>query len=128
MGYAVYEDQAARDMGVRRWAGYGVPAECDWPDCKTEIDRGLGYRCESHVGFEYLTWPETQERPVVDGCELSFCEEHRYETSKHADITPKPDSREWIMHQLIDPSWAEWRNRYPDDVRAQQALLAAGAA
>ena len=43
MGYQVYEDSK-----TGRWAGYGVPAECDRPDCATKIDRGLAYRCEDH--------------------------------------------------------------------------------
>ena len=106
MGYAVYEEP-----GTDRWAGYSVPAECDWPGCAERIDRGLGYRCEDHAGDEI---PENIELVAVDpkpteGCGLFFCEQHRYQTEEHEDIAPKPDSDEWIAFQLTDASWATWR-------------------
>lgn len=39
MGYGYYVLPDGRE------AGYGVEAECDHPDCATQIDRGLGYLC-----------------------------------------------------------------------------------
>lgn len=40
MGYSVYFSEKNQ-----RWQGYGVSAYCDHPDCKNEIDRGMGYVC-----------------------------------------------------------------------------------
>lgn len=39
MGYAFGQNNNGREIG------YGVEATCDWPDCETEIDRGLEYCC-----------------------------------------------------------------------------------
>lgn len=113
MGYAVYEEP-----GVDRWAGYGVPAECDWPGCAERIDRGLAYRCEDHTGDET---PPNIELAAIDpkpteGCGLFFCEEHRYQTEEHENIAPKPDSDEWVAIQLTDASWAPWRAENPGHV------------
>ncbi len=45
--------------------GYVFPAVCDHPDCKTKIDRGLGYVCgRMHGDGEY-------------SCERYFCENHK---------------------------------------------------
>lgn len=33
------------DTNWHRDIGYGVPAECDHPECTERIDRGLGYVC-----------------------------------------------------------------------------------
>ena len=93
MGYQVYQDSAARDLGVTRWAGYGVPAVCDQPGCETEIDRGLGYRCGDATD---------------DGCGLSFCSSHLYIgggdpqmcercCDQEQPFTPKPDTAEWEL-------------------------------
>lgn len=106
MGYAVYEQTVA---GVTRWAGYGVPAECDWPTCDVEIDRGLGYQCEDHGSFD-----SDDEYVEREGCELTFCGEHRHDTEQHAGITPKAESSEWLEHVLTDDSWAQWRAENPD--------------
>lgn len=100
MGYAVYEDWDARDRGVTRWAGYGVPAICDMPGCDEEIDRGLGCKCER--------------------CGLFFCGEHLYLTcpDTHNGLTPKPDTAEWERHMLTDESWQQWRDENPGLVDA----------
>lgn len=58
MGYAHYIDPSGRE------AGYGVAATCDYPGCKTKIDRGLAYRCGLHTNDEI-------------GCGKFFCVEHR---------------------------------------------------
>lgn len=105
MGYAVYED-----TNSDRWAGYGVPAKCDWPDCEQHIDRGLGYKCETH------TWVDDGGDDIVageDGCGLFFCLVHRYEPEQHAGIEPKPDVAQWISHMLTDESWQSWREENP---------------
>lgn len=116
MGYAVYNHGD-------RWAGYGVPAECDWPDCREKIDRGLGYKCEDHGGYKLILNREEisydrfdeeddaeEEWVETEGCGLFFCEKHRSQTDQHANIEPKPDTQEWIDHMLTDESWQDWRN------------------
>jgi hypothetical protein len=134
MGYAVYEDRAAADLDVARWAGYGVPAVCDMPDCETKINRGMGYRCE-HVYKEAFfrkgervdiedDWDEerVEEHP---GCELHFCEEHLYDHDKHEGVEPKPDTDEWVAWMLTDPSWGQWRRENKIDRNTLYQQLAA---
>lgn len=125
MGNAVYEDEAARDLGVTRWAGYGVPALCDEPDCAAEIDRGLGYRCgDARDGF---------------GCGLSFCSEHLWYSPRDGEpqmcqrccdseepVEPKPDTAEWEQHMLTDESWAQWRDEHPAATAAMRARADGG--
>ncbi len=105
MGYAVYEDR----WNPGRWAGYAVPAECDWPGCEVRINRGMGYQCETHID------PATDGEEDTEGCYMYFCSDHLYED--HPDtIEPKDDSVEWKWWLLVAPSWAEWRNENPDTV------------
>lgn len=117
MGYQVYEDRAARDLGVDRWAGYGVPAVCDEPECQAEIDRGFSYRCG-----------EDDET----GCGLSFCSSHLYIGGGDPQMcarccdgeepfTPKPDTAEWESWMLTDDSWQEWRDEHPERAAAMRA-------
>lgn len=110
MGYAVYEDSTARDRGVERWAGYGVPAVCDMPGCEVKIDRGMGYRCED------------QE----EGCGLQFCNEHLDHLTHGDNITPKPDTAEWVEWMLTDESWGQWRAENPERVATLAAALEGG--
>lgn len=125
MGYAVYFDHS-----THRWAGYGVPAECDWPDCSEEIDRGLGFKCEDHGHFvleldgEQIDYARFDDEPdaeevweEVEGCGWFLCSEHRdrREVYDHNTITEgKPDSAEWIEHMRTDESWEKWREENPD--------------
>lgn len=80
-----------------RDVGYGVPAECDHPECKTRIDRGMAYQCET--------------------CNLFFCGMHRAGNacdrclSGELPFDPKPDLPEWLEHKETHPSWAQWRAR-----------------
>lgn len=115
MGYAVYEDRNARNLGVERWAGYGVPAVCDVADCTEVIDRGLAYMCEAHV--EWVFDEDTEvEYPVADvGCEMFFCTEHSDQDSHEGSI-PKPDTSKWNHHILTDESWQRWRDENPEKV------------
>lgn len=114
MGYAVYEDFEARMRGVTRWAGYGVPAICDHPDCSAEINRGMGYRCEERWIEDEGTGEEARE----EGCMLFFCGEHSEISCspEHDDFTPKPDTQEWVEFILTDESWAQWRAENPKRV------------
>lgn len=121
MGYSVGFDY---DQG--RWIGYGVPAECDWPDCHEKIDHGMAYKCEEHYdepdGIYNVELDDAgkvisiKEAPGYDpenfdteGCGLFFCSEHRYKTDEHEKIQPKPDIPAWEHHMLLDESWAKWR-------------------
>lgn len=113
MGYQVYEDRAARDRGVDRWAGYGVPAICDMPDCGAEIDRGMGYRCEKYVTYEWDAELEVESEIELEGCELHFCDAHLEHSTHGDDVTPKPDTAEWEDHILSDESWEDWRRDNP---------------
>lgn len=107
MGYGVYK----RDG---RWAGYGVPATCDHPDCGASIDRGLAYMCA----------PDT-------GCGLFFCSGHLVfvDIPSEAQLCercrdgkppfdPTPDTAEWVTHMLTDESWQTWRDENPAALRA----------
>lgn len=123
MGWSIgYDNQRKRDIG------YGVPATCDQPGCGREIDRGLSYVCGSEpLGGE-------------SGCGLYFCAEHlRYDhgashtllcercLASQEPFTPTPDTAEWNRHKLTDPSWAEWREKFPDEVERLQAAAASKA-
>lgn len=62
MGWQVYECPSGHRL---RWAGYGVPAYCDHPECNEKIDRGLSHICG-------MVNTAGEER----GCHLHFCEKH----------------------------------------------------
>lgn len=114
MGYAVYEEDG-------RWAGYGVPAECDFPSCHAQIDRGLAHKCETYIDYQYardgqpidppesLTSDLEEFEVECEGCGLFFCTDHEPH-SDHQNSEPKPDSIEWMRHMLTDSSWKQWRD------------------
>lgn len=115
MGWAV-----GWDSTWQRDIGYGVPAECDHPQCHERIDRGLAYVC----GAE----PYGGEK----GCGLYFCLKHqvgdhqrcpRCNAYKPPYKRPKPDVVEWMRHKLTDPSWAAWRRVNQDEVTEVRRLL-----
>ena len=105
-----------------RFIGYGVPAYCDYPGCKKEIDRGLAYVCggEPYGGD--------------DGCGLYFCDEHHSEghncrlcvrcAKGKEPFEPKPEHPQWVRHLLKDKSWEEWRKENPQQVKELKRLLA----
>jgi len=108
MGWAIgYDDNWERDIG------YGVPALCDYPDCSTEINRGLAYVCA-----------DQQPYGGENGCGLFFCSKHA-EPGTHqcarcqAEQDPfeaKPDILLWVRWKLVHESWEEWRKESPDQV------------
>lgn len=119
MGYGVYHNNG-------RWAGYGVPALCDHPDCGADIDRGIAYMCGEEPGSE-------------KGCGLFFCGNHLWISRTDGDpqmcerccnneppFEPTPDTAEWVNHMLTDESWQEWRDRYPDEVERLSARPTGG--
>lgn len=106
MGWSVgYDSDWDRDVG------YGVPAICDQPGCRAEIDRGLYYVC-------------CGEQPYggVEGCGLYFCTGHQIGIKGKCErcaagedpFEPTPDVPEWINHKLTDESWATWRADHPE--------------
>lgn len=110
------------DENWKRWIGYGVPAYCDQPTCRSVIDRGLSYVCGGEpYGGEH-------------GCGLFFCEKHRH-FGPHAEICArclaykkpykriKPEHPRWIRHLLYDETWLEWRRENPGQVMAFKEML-----
>lgn len=121
MGWEVgFDDHWQRDIG------YGVPCECDHPDCKEEINRGLSRVCggEPYGGDE--------------GCGLFFCGKHLSyfgidrplcERCGEGGETfdPKPDVTSWLRWKLRDMSWLQWRKENPKAVDAIRSELKARA-
>ncbi len=124
MGYAIYQ-MNGRDCG------YGVPAVCDYPKCREEIDRGMAYCCGGA--------PDSEQ-----GCHLYFCSSHllyvefindnkEYEMSPQvcdtcaialkiggdnyklwpAGYKPKKDSLKWVIWKIYHESWQQWRDENP---------------
>ena len=107
------------DTNWKRDIGYGVPAECDHPDCNNEINRGLSYVCGGTAfGGE-------------KGCGLYFCSDHLYIGKADDDpqmcerccdeepgFEPKPDIQQWRDWKRTDESWAEWRKENPKEAAA----------
>lgn len=122
MGWAIgYDEKWKRDVG------YGVPCQCDHPKCAEVIHRGLSYVCGGEpFGGEH-------------GCGLHYCGKHlRYRNVRNEGrmvqncfrcmdykppYTPKPDLPEWIEHKLTDPTWEQWRQENPDEVKAMRERL-----
>ncbi|TDO18164.1 uncharacterized protein DUF2384 [Mycobacterium sp. BK086] len=111
MGWSVgYDSNWNRDVG------YGVPAQCDHPDCGAEINRGLAYVCGNDVyGGDR-------------GCGLFFCYDHLTAGTQLCDrcaterepFEPTLDADEWINHKLTDPSWDRWRTECAEQLYATQ--------
>lgn len=127
MGYQVYEREG-------RWAGYGVPAKCDYPTCTAKIDRGLDYKCETYINYQYVQNGQPIDPPDYltndikeievesEGCGLFFCPEHQQHLD-HAGATPKADTDEWLRHLATDESWQQWREANPKRTAAITAAL-----
>lgn len=117
MGYAVYWENTHS-----RFAGYGVPCQCEHPDCKARIDRGLAHVCgDDPGGGEH-------------GCGLYFCGKHLLVgtgrgqlcercAARQAPHTAKPDTRPWMRHMLRDKTWQQWRDENPEAAAAMRAAV-----
>lgn len=121
MGYQVYK------VGDR-WAGYGVPAYCEHPQCNKEIDRGVSFACGDEPFSEY-------------GCDRYFCSEHLFyhqfnvggerevhQVCERCDKYKKPfpykrEHPDWIKHILEDGSWEEWRKENPKEIKLLKSTL-----
>ena len=100
MGYGVY-------WANGRWQGYEIPAFCDYPGCKEEIDRGMGWQHQ-----------EDEEEPPSVFC----CLDHTLEPIELFEVEEK-EHPEWLKHILTDESWKEWRNKEPEIVKKYKAML-----
>ena len=100
MGYQVYWSNG-------RWQGYGVPAYCDYPGCKEEIDRGMGY---SHT--------QDKEEPASVFC----CDNHTHENINSFEVERK-EHPDWLNHILTDDSWELWRSKNPESVKEYKIFL-----
>jgi hypothetical protein len=140
MGWAVGE----RDG---RHIGYGVPAECEQPECRVDIDRGLDFACGGGVTGKYenncgrfFCHGHLYYVAVVDGelvLDDDLTEEQRFDddlewvavcarcATRKDPFPMKPDSREWAIHVLNDISWAEWREDNPQRVNAMRQIVEA---
>jgi hypothetical protein len=107
------------DSNWNRDIGYGVPAYCDHPGCKAEIDRGLAYVCrdsESYGG---------------KGCGLYFCPDHlgyygcERCTKRRKPFAATPDHPEWLQHKLTDASWQQWRDENQAEVESMTQQISA---
>ncbi len=99
MGYGVYWTNG-------RWQGYGIPAYCDYPGCKEEIDRGMGY---AH---------DKEEMPSSVFC----CKKHQEEKLNSFEVEEK-EHPEWLNHILTDESWEKWRNEAPEMIEKYKKML-----
>jgi hypothetical protein len=93
------------DSHWERDIGYGVPAFCDHPRCRVEIDRGMAFVCGGEpYGGDH-------------GCGLYFCAKHLSGApsqcarcrNRKPPFPAKPDHPRWLHHKLTDASWATWR-------------------
>ena len=100
MGYGVYWHNG-------RWQGYEIPAYCDFPGCKEEIDRGMGY---SHT--------QDKEEPASVFC----CDKHTHESIDSFEAEEK-EHPEWLDHILTDKSWKQWREENPEIVIKYKSSL-----
>lgn len=106
MGWSIGWDS---DHG--RWRGYGVPAYCDAKGCMVEIDRGLGWVCDAHLGDEDFN---DEDHPVF------VCGKH---TCADVDWSDVPEHPTWLEHVLSDDSWAQWRTDNPARALAYRDAL-----
>lgn len=112
-----------------------MPAWCEQPECKEEIDRGMSYACGgepfSEFGCDRYFCGKHLSMTIVDNtqedlkcrhgeedcdCEwIDLCER----CAKGEDPFPyKPERPIWVKHLLTDESWAEWRKNNPKEVKA----------
>ena len=135
VGYAIYRNG-------NRWAGYGVSAYCEHPDCNEEIDRGMSYACgqepfnygcsnyfcSKHTSYELVESncnPDKEEDEECTG-EYDDCCVYKdiCERCKNGgpDFGQKPEHPEWVYHLLNHPSWEEWRGNNPEEVKKLEKL------
>lgn len=127
MGYAVYERGD-------RFAGYGVPAYCDFPECLTKIDRGVDYLCESRTVYRFFDIDSGEELTLEEAdsgtydvtemeyeepthCDMFFCGQHTDHDSHGFTWVDKGEHPDWVDHLLDDESWQQWRDENEEEVQ-----------
>lgn len=142
MGYEVFEQDI---QGHFRFAGYGVVAYCDHPQCNAVIDRGMDYACCGGIHFDgscggfYCIEHET---PVMHEDELEDLDEEEtqhilssygltevptfdeYGIAKlcnHPPIEFK-EHPDWIKHISTDKTWSKFRKEKPEQFKALQDM------
>lgn len=139
MGYQVY--RVKKTSGGYRFAGYGVPAICEHPDCNKEIDRGMSYACggepfsdfgcdryfcEAHLhytGIDETKGAICRHRNDCDCESVQLCDKCRDPKSK-GYYPYKEETKEWCRHVLKDASWKEWRDENPEMVEDYKKIIA----
>jgi len=108
------------DSNWHRDIGYGVPCQCDHPNCKRRIDRGLAHVCggEPYGGDEGcgLYFCAEHLRIGVEGKEHQVCERCAGMHDTDQPFDPKPDVKQWLRHKLKHHSWKQWRDENPKEV------------
>lgn len=127
MGWSIgYDKKWERDIG------YGVPSECDHPDCNEKIHRGWDYVCSLSFYSPYQPLATNAKQ----GCGLYFCHKH-LKMGEHGNLcercannkkpfNPKPDLIEWVELQLGDDSWEEWQEKNKEIVERMIKMLGIG--
>lgn len=121
MGWSIGTGAYGRDIG------YGVPAECDKPDCHERIDRGLSYCCGGYLsdygcGLYFCGTHLTYRKPRGSDGYVELCPRcYRY----RSPYEPKEDIEEWQHWKLVDDSWEKWREDKPDKVKRMEKVVAA---
>lgn len=142
MGYEVFEQEI---QGHFRFAGYGVVAYCDHPQCNAVIDRGMAYACcggihfsESCGGFycaeheaqlmcedELEDLDEEEKQSILASYGLTeaplFDESGMAKLCNHPPIEFK-EHPEWIKHISKDKSWSTFRKEKPELFNALQNM------
>ena len=104
---------------------YGVPSICDHPKCNEEIDRWMAYCCGwydtwywcwqyfcgKHLSYRQPRWSDE----MIELCPRCLAYKSPYKI--------KPDTEEWIRHQLKDKSWKEWRLKNPERCKKMRESL-----
>lgn len=134
MGYSVY------NLNKKIFAGYGVPAYCNHPDCNEEIDRGMPYACggepfselgcdkyfcTKHLHYTGFKRDGTDERcDHEEDCECEFVEVcERCADVSELEFDRKPEHPTWVKHVLTHGSWQKWRHENPDLVEEYKQML-----
>ncbi|MCB8880105.1 hypothetical protein ACELLULO517_07650 [Acidisoma cellulosilytica] len=93
--------------------GYGFPATCDHPDCKTKIDRGLSYACgDMHGDLDlacegYFCTAHLKHTLPVDGDDKQVCEACYKAAKKYA--TENPEDAHDLVAWFEDQEGEDWR-------------------
>lgn len=103
MGYSGYWHNG-------RFQGYGVPAYCDYKNCREEIHRGLAYLHPENA--------KSREAPSV-----FVCCKHKYSILNKIYVDLQKEHPDWLNFILNDETWDEWRGKNPYVVSFYKKIL-----